>query len=162
MRLVWLRPFWFFTEESLFCNLKLYTRFEWHGSYNSLRPILSTFNDPALNQMLSINWINSYEEVPNHPSVQMCLRMSEVVWPGKNGALFKPPFFFNLPFSFFFLVVETTSLQQCIIFTQNVIQVLLQWLSFHCPGSVQSCFSHGWVFCLVTRFCLVLQNLQAQ
>jgi len=36
-------------------------------------------NGPALNPMISINFISSYEEVPNHPSVQMCWRMSEVV-----------------------------------------------------------------------------------
>lgn len=142
MGLVWLRPFWFFTEESLFCDLKLCVSFVWRDYYRIyIRVILdiwcSCFKSDYQYKSHQLLWGSGLPSL----SSDVFQYIWAVMWPGKNSALFKSAFFSsNLLFSFF---------SGNAMFLKYIL-VILSWISFHCPRSVQYCFSYVRVFGLVT------------
>ncbi len=94
MGLVWLRPFLFFTEESLFRDLKLCASFVWRDCYRIYIGVIldnwcSCFKSDYQCKSHNLLWGSGLPSL----SSDVFTYIWAVMWPGKNSALFKSAFF---------------------------------------------------------------------
>ncbi len=142
MGLVWLRPFLFFTEESLFRDLKLCASFVWRDCYRIYIGVIldnwcSCFKSDYQYKSHNLLWGSGLPSL----SSDVFTYIWAVMWRVRIAPCSSQPFFPSNLLVRFFLGM------QC--FFLHIFLVLLSWISFHCPRSVQSCFSYVRVFGLL-------------